>query len=118
MPLSCDCDNDGDYDWFYIVPRDYSTLATKRRKRCSSCKKLIDIGAVIAEFDCYRPPKDDVEDRIYGEDGEIPIASKYLCEPCADLWYSFRELGFDCIDPTENMNNLARQYAELRSSNE
>lgn len=112
MPLSCSCDYGDDFSWMYSPPNDYSTLATKRRKRCSSCNKLIDIGAVCAKFIRSRAPISDVEVSIYGEDGEIDLADMHLCEECADMWFSLYELGFQCVAPDEDMRDLCRQYAE------
>ena len=117
MPLTCWCDTFGDYDWYYNTPDDYDTLRTKRRVRCSSCRDLIDIGAVIALFSCYRPPCSEIEDRIWGDDGEVPIADKRLCEKCADLFFSFDDLGFRCVAPDEHMSSLAKEYAEIYGPN-
>ena len=117
MSLSCSCDFDGDYDWYFYAPDDYSTLETSHRKRCSSCNTLVDIGSTIARFECYRQPKWEVEISIYGEDGEIPIADKILCEECADIYFSLYELGFECISPTENMRGLAIEHKETQLEN-
>lgn len=112
MPLSCSCDFDGE-GWLYYAPDDYSTMKPlPRRKRCSSCRALIDPGATVAEFERFRQPISEVEEMIFGEDGEIPLARMFLCERCADLYFSFRELGFECVSPDENMMRLAREYAE------
>lgn len=119
MPLSCYCDSD-DCSWYYRAPDDYEKfLETKRRKRCSSCNDLIAHGEMVARFNCNRPAKDDVELRIYGDDPEaIPMADKWLCERCADLYFSFVELGFDCVAPDENMLELAKDYANSRQTGE
>ena len=114
MPLTCECDLYGDYEWFYERPQDYGTLQTKVRVRCTSCNDLIDLGAVVAVFACYRFPKSDLEENIYGgEDAEIQLADKRICERCADLYFSFEELGFACVSPTENMMELAKEYADV-----
>lgn len=115
MPLSCSCDydGDGDYAWSYSPPKDYSVFGGKRRKRCSSCNALIDIGAICAKFARNRLPISDVEERIYGEDGEIDLADMTLCEECADMYFSLSALGFKCVAPDENMRDLCREYAEI-----
>lgn len=116
MPLSCDCDfGDGDYDWYFTVPHDYSILKTKRRQRCWSCKELIDIGAVVNAYYRHRNPKWDIEIKIYGEDGEICLATKYHCERCADLALSLAELGF-CWSPDEDQRELVKQYVEFQKT--
>ncbi len=116
MPLSCDCDFDGgDYSWYFVVPVDYSILETKRRRRCWSCKELIDIGAVVNQYFTHRPPKYDVEIKIYGEDGEICMQTRYHCECCADLAWSLHELGF-CWSPDEDQHELVKQYVEFKKT--
>jgi len=116
MPLTCYCETDyEDYDWFYIAPSDFSQFSGTRRKRCSSCNELINIGEDVAAFSCYRPPRTFVEERIYGEGGEVPIADKYLCESCAGIYFSLRELGFECVAPDENMRELAKEHRDTYS---
>lgn len=114
MSLSCSCDWDPDPgEWWYEIPDDYSVLDTKRRQRCAAtgCGCLIDVGATVAKFRRRKVPETDVEVRIYGEDGEIPLADWYLCEECADLWFSLYELGFECVGPND-VRNDAKEYAE------
>ena len=111
MPLTCSCDWDyGDYTWFYEPPEDYTVLATKRSRKCS-CGTRIVVGDLCTKFRRWRHPKYDVEDRIYGDDGEIPLAPRFLCERCSDLYWSFSELGFECVGPDEIMPELVREYA-------
>lgn len=113
MPLSCSCDFDYEPgSWFCEHPADYSTLETAKRRRCSSCGDLIDIGATVAKFPRWRVPETFVEVNIFGEDGQIPLAPSYFCERCADLFFSLAELGFECITPTENMVEMVKEYAE------
>ena len=40
MALSCICNFDGDFDWYYQPPEDYQVLNESKRKRCASCKTL------------------------------------------------------------------------------
>jgi len=93
MTLSCSCEFD-DLEWFYNSPTDYQTLDTVRRRRCYSCKNQIELGAITTKFESYRMPRTDIEERIYGDDGEVPMASKYMCEECSDLFFSLTELGY------------------------
>jgi hypothetical protein len=108
MSISCDCGG-GDYDWWYIPPLDYSILETNQRRRCFSCRGLIDLGADVGKFTNWRSPRDDIELRIYDEDGEIYMADTYMCETCIGLFWSMTELGF-CIslDKGERMADLAK----------
>lgn len=111
MPLSCSCDYD-DFDWYYNHPDDYKIMqALNRRKRCKSCGELISAGEQVAEFECGRPPMNDIEERIYGDDYmSVPLATKYFCEKCSDLYFNFQELGFECAGLGDNMQDLLRDY--------
>ena len=106
--MMCECDSDA--DWFYIAGEDFAPLATKRRKRCSSCNALIDVGADALAFNCWRSPTTDIEEDIYGE--EVPLATKYHCEECGGLFMALSERGY-CIDPCENMRELAREHGQI-----
>jgi hypothetical protein len=111
MPLSCSCDSDGDYEWYYYPPEDYREAPLGgNRKRCKSCKAKIAHGSVCVEFECSRSPNNDIEERIYGD--AVQIASLWHCERCADLYFSLRELGFTCIGPEEDLRELVKEYAE------
>ena len=113
MPLTCSCDNE-ESDWYYVRPKDYRAYpVAARRKKCSSCGVRIKGGAVCTEFERYRFYKTEVELKIRGEDGKIWLASMWLCEECSDLYFSFYELGYDCVGPWENMRELAAEYADI-----
>jgi hypothetical protein len=110
MPLSCGCDEDS-CTWFFFPPKDYTSAhVIGRRHRCT-CGDLIDHGSTCLKFDIFRYPTSDIEERIYGD--EVPLAARWLCERCADLYFSFVELGFDCVNPEENMLELIAEYADL-----
>lgn len=98
----------------YIPPEDYETLKGKRGKRCS-CGQLVKPGDLGASFSRFRFPRTDVEVRIYGEDGEIQMADRWLCETCADLFFNLDELGF-CPAPDDDMRELVKEYAEFYGS--
>jgi predicted RNA-binding Zn-ribbon protein involved in translation (DUF1610 family) len=117
MPLTCGCDysDDGDYAWYWRSPDDFSTLSGPRRKRCTSCHQLINIGATVIAFERFRLAKTDIEERIYGESGEIALASQYLCEHCGDLFFSLSELGY-CVNPYESMRELLGEYVALKNT--
>lgn len=113
MPLTCSCEFFGEYAWYFDAPSDYSTLDTPRRKRCRSCKTLIDLGATVTKFPRARYPLTEVEERIYGDDWwAVTLAPYYLCEECSDIYWSLIELGFTCVSPEDNMRSLAADYAE------
>ena len=112
MSVSCDCGS-FDYEWFYDAPKDFSVLATTRRKRCFSCRELINIGDEVGKFGNWRPPRSEVEERIYGEDGEINMADTYMCETCIGLFWAMTDLGF-CVnlEKGESMRELALEAGE------
>ena len=116
MPLSCSCDFDpcADGAWFYDSPDDYQPLDRPRAVRCSSCKALIKPGDTTIQFTRWRGVTSDIEARIYGDDGEIPLGPMFHCEVCADLYFSLSELGFECIAPDENMRELVQEYAAMQ----
>lgn len=115
--LSCKCIFDpDDCDWFYYHPNDFTTLKTKRGRRCSSCKNLIKVGSVCARFDCVRYPKDEIEEKIYGSGNEIYKPPFYLCERCGEIWFNLTELGY-CLDPLENLENDLKEYWKLTGFN-
>ncbi len=114
MGLTCGCDSDwypdpGDWYWNGKVD-DYKPLPFKRRKRCCSCKKLMDVGSLAVEHNRIKVPENDIEVNIYGEDGEMPISSDWMCESCGDIFFSLEELGY-CVAPREDMRELAKEYA-------
>lgn len=110
MPLMCECDTDG--EWWHIPPDDFAPLKTVRRKRCASCKELIEVGADAGCFGRWRYAQDEVELRIYGDDQEIEMAPKFMCEDCTGLYFSLTDLGF-CLYLGEDMRDLVKQYAEV-----
>jgi hypothetical protein len=114
MSLSCFCPEYCDPIWWYISPINYGILTRSKRQRCKSCDKLIDIGAICIEFERWRNPISNVEENIYGEGGEIPIASWYMCEECSDIYFNLEELGF-CIQLGDSMQELLKEYRDLYS---
>ena len=114
MGLTCECNSDWypePGDWFWPdSPDDYKTFPFKRRRACCSCGELIGVGAIAVEFERVKAPKSNIEIVIYGDDGQIPIASDWMCERCGDLYFSIEELGY-CVTPREDMRELAKEYA-------
>lgn len=113
MGLSCECpeyDHEPGSKWW--EPGNYTTLDTKKRKRCCSCGELIEIGAIVVKVTRIKIADTEIEERIFGEGGEIGLAPHYLCEKDADIFFSLDELGF-CITPYDNMSEHLSQYAEL-----
>ena len=114
MGLTCGCDFEFDLSSvteYAYPPEGYAVMSASRRKRCTSCGVLIDVGVIAANIKRVRIPKDDVELLVYGDDGEIPLADKWLCERCADLFFSLEELGY-CVSPYDDMRELVHDYAD------
>lgn len=112
MPLSCSCGDSDDWTWTYQPPDHYTTFPILRRRKRCTCGVLIKPGEECAKFECSRPPISDVELSIYGDDMDaVPLADRWLCERCSDLYFSFAELGY-CVGPDEKMLELAEEYAD------
>jgi hypothetical protein len=109
--LTCDCDDWDGAGSAYIPPEELTTLRTKKRKRCISCRELINIGAPAYEFQHFRYPKTDIEIKIHGEDNEICLAPRYMCEECGDQYLNLDALGY-CVNPYENMLELLTEYSK------
>lgn len=106
--LSCACDSDDGDGWRYFSPTDFSTLNTKRAKRCVSCGCRLAPGSEVLAFERNRPPANDIEERIYVD--EVPLATWYMCETCGGLYLAITEAGY-CVllAQGENMRDLAHQ---------
>ncbi len=98
----------------YYFPDDFDKLETSKRKRCTSCKKLIEINSFIVAFDWFKVPKYDIEINIYGEDGEIPRAKTYLCEICGEIYLNLMDLGY-CMEYNDNMDEMLKEYHEIEN---
>lgn len=112
MGLSCGCEYEWDGDGeCYLNPSNYINMPyLSRRKKCKSCGKVINMGDLVAEFFRMRGPLSEIEERIYGE--EVYLASMYLCEDCADIFFNLDELGF-CINLyDDSMQDLLKQYKD------
>lgn len=114
--LSCSCDTD-DADWWYDDHKDVGPLATKRMRRCCSCKGRIAVGDDRKPFPRWRTVSDysdpEVLVRIYGDGGELPLPTWYMCDRCAGLYESLDSLGF-CGMLGDNLVGACREYAQMQ----
>lgn len=110
--LACDCDY-GDNAWWYEDDGDgVKPLATKRMRRCCSCKDRIAVGDECLKFVRWRNPNEgSVAERIYGD--EEPLATWYLCDRCAGLYESLDGLGF-CGLLGQDLRSVCREYADMQ----
>ena len=123
MSLSCSCDWDYDFDfgdWMYSQcwPMDFSQLESNRARRCISCGNLIPVGSVCLIHPRVRYAYDEIEARIKGsnpEDGEptIKIAPHCQCERCGEIWLNLFSVGYECLSPTENMEEALKDYHDI-----
>ena len=115
--LSCSCPEwDGEYGTYcYFIPNDFSKFELKRRKRCKSCGDLINIGSDCIEFERIRSPYSEIEERINGE--EIPAASFFWCEKCAEIFFNLTAIGY-CLTPTDCAIETLEEYWELTGFSE
>ena len=114
MGLSCEC-RDWDWEgdgWGYYYPEDIITLQTKRRRRCCSCRVLIDIGADCVKFNRIRYPQDEIEEKIHGEDGEILLAPWYMCSICGEIYLNLTTIGY-CPQINDDMREDIKEYHQM-----
>jgi hypothetical protein len=117
MPLSCSCDYDFEPGALLSYPDDdFTRLKTERRKRCESCKCLININNYALGFSIVKIPEHQIEINIYGEDGEMPRARRYLCEKCGEIFLNLGSVGFECIWCGEDMLKLLKEYQASRNA--
>ena len=109
MSISCSCGDDDGCAWYFTSTSDFSKLDTKRSRRCCSCGAKIKPGDDSLVFPRWRNSTSDIEDRIYGELGEIHLASWYMCESCGGVYLSVTELGM-CFDLS---GNIKEQVIEM-----
>ena len=124
MTLSCSCEYDWEPeigDWIYRFENivDFEPLQTSKRKRCCSCKELINIGSLCTEYPRARYPHNEIEARIVGADWDlneeppIDIASHYHCEKCGEIWLNLTDIGYECLAPNDNMAKALKEYHEI-----
>ena len=103
MSLSCSCDS-SDADWMWQEAKDFSIMAKrKRRKRCYSCKKLLNEGDTVLEL--FRVSWD-----MYGEEREL--ASIFMCEECGEILLNLTEAGL-CVYLDGDLHRDLEAYHEI-----
>ena len=110
--LACDCDYD-DPAWWHEGMGEIAPLATKRSRRCCSCKARIAVGEDCAAIRRWRTAHSDIEERIYGEWGEVSLPTWYLCDRCAGLYESLDGLGF-CDLIGQDLIAVCREYGQMQ----
>jgi len=118
MSLSCSCELDNDdAEWYWWQPNDYSVYNRKRSNPCccENCENRVSRNDTVGEVRRTRAGTEweDIRGLAASDDPEaVKLASVYMCERCTDLYFSFQDLGFNCISPYEDMIELAKEYHE------
>lgn len=111
MPLTCEYPDEVHFDgWQYEPPEDFTVFDRSKRKRCCSCKNLINKGDECLKFERFRPPKSEIEEAIVGE--EVYLAPFYMCYRCGEIFLNLSALGY-CIILPENMEELLEEYQDM-----
>ena len=119
MSLSCSCDwDDGDPDWYWWPPKDYWTYGRAIGKRCccERCNNIVHKGDTCGQVLRTRQGTEWEHDHGIADEDDpesVNLASAFMCEKCVDLFFSFEELGFECVSPYEDMRGLAKEYHDL-----
>ncbi|MCP4460927.1 MAG: hypothetical protein GY816_23345 [Cytophagales bacterium] len=112
--LLCNC-SDGDlydYAWVFDIPTDFTKFEGARRKRCSSCRELIDIGTDCLCFSRRRAPRHEVEIAIYGEEYGVPLAPHRMCEKCGEIYLNLEDAGL-CLSSEDDMRECMQEYHKM-----
>ncbi len=114
MALSCDCDyyDDDQAKWYYTGHSKVKTIPVfKRRKRCASCKQLINPDEDVFEFRRYRNVRSLVEEWIHGD--MVPLASWWTCEICSGLITAVEDLGMCFSLGDESIKDQIAEYRRI-----
>jgi hypothetical protein len=116
MSLYCESDMDGGGgEWYWTGPSDETPLATKRGRRCCSCKTLIKVGETSRLVERLRPPTEFEEERGIAYD-QVYMTNWYLCEKCGDLADSLTELKFCYTLGKDSLKKQINEYmAEMKA---
>ena len=117
MSLSCSCefDDPSAYNWYWVGHSNFKLMGVRnKRKRCCSCEKLINSNEEVMEFYRYRVTRNDIEERIHGE--EVSLANSFMCEECSGLFLALDELGYGCLDISQPMTGYIEEYNEMREN--
>jgi hypothetical protein len=110
MSIHCDYGDYGDFDWHWAKSSEELPLDTKRSRKCCSCKATIKVGELTTKVYRSRPPNNEIEERIYGD--EVPMSTWHLCETCGDLALSLDELDFCYSLGDQSLKDQIKEYRE------
>lgn len=116
MALACDNDyypEPGEVTWWPATT--WTRHSRKRIPKCVSCGTRVPAEKDCLEFARFKVPDSDIEVRIYGEDGEIPRASKFMCWECGWRYLALHRHGY-AINIYDNMAALMREHDDLTAA--
>lgn len=112
MSISCavDCEEAA---WYYIVQDLPLRLTSKRGKRCMSCKEIIKPGKSFFMIKRWREPRTDIEDKIYGEGGEVPLAPWHFCADCGPIYHALEKYNVAINIQDDDLRALLKEFNEI-----
>ena len=116
MGLSCDndyCPEPGDTSWW--IPRKMTRHSRKRLPKCCSCGDKVPAEKDCLEFVRYKVPEYDIEISIYGEDGEVPRASHFMCFECGWRYLGLARHEY-AINIYDDMRRLMIEHDDLTAA--
>jgi len=109
MSIFCACNCSDECAWYYYH-NDPEPVQRNRATRCISCKTKIKPGDMAAHFFRFRHPKTEIEEKIFGEGGEIPMATWFMCQDCYTIFKAFDKLDV-CIDlGNDNVHDCLAEF--------
>ena len=114
MTISCAVDyTENEASWYYSYHDGLSIYQGERGKRCCSCKSVIHKGDTHLKFPRWRYPRTKIEDKIYGEDGEITLAPWAMCSTCAPAFVKLDGMNVSIILGEDNVQDLLAELDTL-----
>jgi hypothetical protein len=83
---------------------------------------LINIGTLCLRHNRYRYPYDEIESQIKcgtdidtacNDEPPIKMADHFQCERCGEIYLNLTAIGYECLVPSENMEDSLKEYHEL-----
>lgn len=110
MSISCNIESD-DAAWWWSTNKELTTYKKSVSKRCCSCKELIKPEQRCIPIERWRNPKNEIEERIYGDD--IPLARWFMCEACAPIFVKFLDMEVHINLGVDSLQSLLKEFEKL-----
>lgn len=116
MSLSCGWPEGDGEGWFFEPAEEFSFMPFRtRRTRCCSCGAMLNSGDIVTAHRRFRYPRTEIEENIYGEYGEVPLANQHMCESCSDIYFSLDALGYG-FTLGDDMHELLKEFQEIENA--